>query len=207
MLEFFKYWESNKKVFCLLVFLMLCRRIYCIRWDRSRGKEQCLASIWTVRNARLVSSCTGWNKQKQTKHNSLMLLPYYSMRKILFRPKLEKPQSFTNRCLASCKGIGIPASGKFLRVESGILGLRIRSTAQGIRNPTNNWNPESKFHWKRSGIQYLESGIHGVESSILDCAWIPLHGGRCPLWRGSTVVKFLPFPIPRYTPFLRSLPV
>ena len=75
-----------------------------------------------------------------------MLLPYYSMRKILFRPKLEKPQSFANRCLASCKGIGIAASGKFLRVESGILGLRIRSTAQGIRNPTNNWNPESKFH-------------------------------------------------------------
>ena len=78
-----------------------------------------------------------------------MLLPYYSLRKI----KLEKPQSFANRCLASCKGIGIPASGKFLRVESGILGLRIRSTAQGIRNPaqgirnpTNDWNLESKFH-------------------------------------------------------------
>ena len=106
-----------------------------------------------------------------------MLLPYYSPRKILFRPKLQKPQSFANRCLASCKGIGIPASGKFLRVESGILGHRIRSTAQGIRNPSNNWNPESKFHWKRSGTQYLESGIHGVESRILDCAWIPLHGG------------------------------
>ena len=32
-----------------------------------------------------------------------------------------------------------PESWKFLLVESGILGL-------GIRNPTNNPNPESKFH-------------------------------------------------------------
>ena len=30
--------------------------------------------------------------------------------------------------------------------------------AQGIRNPTNEWNPESKCHWQRlSVIQYLES--------------------------------------------------
>ena len=70
------------------------------------------------------------------KHNSLMLLPYYSLRKILFRPKLEKPQAFAYRCLASCKGIVIPASGKFLHVESGILGLRIWNTAVGIRNPS-----------------------------------------------------------------------
>ena len=27
-------------------------------------------------------------------------------------------------------------------------GLGIRNTAQGIRNPTNDWNPESKFHLK-----------------------------------------------------------
>ena len=32
-----------------------------------------------------------------------------------------------------------PDSSKFLLVESGILGF-------GIRNPTNDWNPESKFH-------------------------------------------------------------
>ena len=46
-----------------------------------------------------------------------------------------------------------PESWKFLLVESGILGLGIRNTGVGIRNPTNNSNPESKFHWKRSGIQ------------------------------------------------------
>ena len=31
-------------------------------------------------------------------------------------------------------------------VESGIPGFGIRNTAQGIRNATNDWNPESKFH-------------------------------------------------------------
>ena len=55
--------------------------------------------------------------------------------------------------------IRIPESKKFLLVESGILGFRIRNTAQGIRNPTNNWNPESKFHWQR-----LESSTWNPES-------------------------------------------
>ena len=32
-----------------------------------------------------------------------------------------------------------------LLVELKILGFGIRTTAQGIRNPTNDWNPESKF--------------------------------------------------------------
>ena len=51
---------------------------------------------------------------------------------------------------------------KTLLVESEILGFGIPNTAQGIRNPTIDWNPESKLHWKKSGIQ-------GV---------IPLHAGR-----------------------------
>ena len=52
---------------------------------------------------------------------------------------------------------------KFLLMDSGILGF-------GIRNPTNDWNPESKFYQERidhsllvlltkTWIQYLESGI------------------------------------------------
>ena len=59
-----------------------------------------------------------------------------------------------------CKEIWIPESGNFLLVEFGILGLGIRNTAQGIRNPTNDCNPESKFHWQR-----LESSIWNPESS------------------------------------------
>ena len=49
-----------------------------------------------------------------------------------------------------------PESGKFLLVESGIreilpvesgvLGFGIRNIALRIGNPTNDWNPESKFH-------------------------------------------------------------
>ena len=37
-------------------------------------------------------------------------------------------------------------SRNFLPVKSGILGFGIGNTPQGIRNPTNDWNPESKFH-------------------------------------------------------------
>ena len=52
-----------------------------------------------------------------------------------------------------------PTPRKFLRMESRIceillvewriLVFGIRNTAQGIRNPTYDWNPESKFHWQR----------------------------------------------------------
>ena len=59
--------------------------------------------------------------------------------------------------IAPCKGNRIPESGKFLLVESGILGF-------GIRNPTNDWNPESKFYWQR-----LESSTWNPESMT----WYP----------------------------------
>ena len=52
--------------------------------------------------------------------------------------------------------------GNFLLVESEILGFGIRNTAQGIRNPTNDWNPESKFHWQK-----LESSTWNPESWII----------------------------------------
>ena len=47
--------------------------------------------------------------------------------------------------------------------------------AYGIRNPTNDWNPESRIQvlQKNSGIQCLESGIHGEESRIQDCPGFP----------------------------------
>ena len=61
-----------------------------------------------------------------------------------------------HRRVAPCKRIEIPKSGKFLfvasgmrenlLVECGILGFGTRNTRKGIWNPTNDWNPESKFH-------------------------------------------------------------
>ena len=44
-----------------------------------------------------------------------------------------------------CKGIRIPESRNFLLVESAILGFGIRNPALGIRNPSKDWNPESKL--------------------------------------------------------------
>ena len=48
--------------------------------------------------------------------------------------------------VTSYKEIRVPEFGKFLIVESGILGFEIQNTAQGIQNPTNDWNPESTFY-------------------------------------------------------------
>ena len=51
-------------------------------------------------------------------------------------------------------------------MEAGILGFGIRNS-QGFRNPTNDWNPESKFHWQR-----LESSSWNPASkNVLDFQW------------------------------------
>lgn len=60
---------------------------------------------------------------------------------------------------APCKKIRIPEPGKFLLGES-----RVWDTAQGIRKPVRDWNPESKFpndkeyviHSEESKTQYSE---------------------------------------------------
>ena len=43
-------------------------------------------------------------------------------------------------------GGGRGESENLLLVESGILGFGIQNTAQGSRNPSKDWNPESKFY-------------------------------------------------------------
>ena len=47
---------------------------------------------------------------------------------------------------------GIRIQGKCLLVECEIPGFRMRHTAGGSRNSTNDWNPESeyKFHWQKN---------------------------------------------------------
>ena len=57
---------------------------------------------------------------------------------------------------------------------SGIRGSRIRNTAQGIRNPTNDRNRESKFHLQRTRIRCLKirNPLRGVQNPRLP--WIPL---------------------------------
>ena len=63
--------------------------------------------------------------------------------------------------------------------DSGILGI-------GFRNPTNDWNPESKFHWQRirNTVSALESMAWNPESKIvLGC--VPLGWSRS----GSLVIR------------------
>ena len=52
----------------------------------------------------------------------------------LFRGKLV-----CEHYVAPCKVIRIPKSWKFLRVESGILGIGIQNPAFGTQNPTKKW--------------------------------------------------------------------
>ena len=73
--------------------------------------------------------------------------------------------------------------GSLLPVESGILGfgfwnstLGIRNSAPGIRNPAAIGIRKPSSTDKESGIQYLESRIHSVESRIEDFLGLPYMG-------------------------------
>ena len=75
--------------------------------------------------------------------------------------------------LTECKQrIWFLESGKFLFVESAILGFWIQNTAQESGIALNRtWNPESKFHWQRleSSTWNPESGAWNPESkNVLD---------------------------------------
>ena len=80
----------------------------------------------------------------------LTLRSYTNERGHLFVNGIEKinsPSSTLNYGSVMHISHKVGECDKFLLVESGILGLGgIRNTVQGIRNPTNDWNPESKFH-------------------------------------------------------------
>ena len=82
------------------------------------------------------------------------------------------------QCHAPWKRIWIPKTGKLLLVESGIgiLGLRIRKTTQEIRIPKR-LESGIQVPLTKTGIQYVESGISGLESTIQDCLGFP-HMGR-----------------------------
>ena len=56
------------------------------------------------------------------------------------------------------KLIRIPESGKFLLVETGILGFRILESGIQLKNPESRKRLESEVHWH--GLQHFESGIH-----------------------------------------------
>ena len=68
-----------------------------------------------------------------------------------------------------------PEFRKVLLVESGILGFGIQKTAQGIRNLSNHWNPESTDYTNME-LQNQEFRIHGVDSRIQDCLGFPYLG-------------------------------
>ena len=66
----------------------------------------------------------------------------------------------------ACKEIRIPESGKFLLLESGILGSGIQNTAQGIRISLTIGIQDQSSTDKESRIQYLESWIQDCLDSL-----------------------------------------
>ena len=85
---------------------------------------------------------TDWHISQGEKSRKLKYNQFW----LLFSLDLE---FVTNLRVAPCNGVLIPDSWKSWLVESGIMCFGIRNTAQEIRNPTNDWNPEFKFHWHR----------------------------------------------------------
>ena len=83
------------------------------------------------------------------------------------------------RILAPCMEIRIPDSGKYLLEESGSQ----ENFASGIGKP-GRWNPEFQKRLEsriqvpltNTRIQFLESGIQGVESRIQGCLGFPNMG-------------------------------
>ena len=97
-----------------------------------------------------------WQQREQEKSAHRLTLAFITSRNItkesfplnssifkreLYRPNVrESPfQNLGNFNLWN------PECGKIFLMESGILGFGTCNTAQGIWNPTNDWNPESKF--------------------------------------------------------------
>ena len=78
--------------------------------------------------------------------------------------ELLEATSTTRLTLHMGNGCVYTGNWKIGLMECEILGFGIWNTAQGIRNPTNDWYPESKFHWL-----ILESSTWNPESM----AWNP----------------------------------
>ena len=63
--------------------------------------------------------------------------------------------------------------------------LWLENTAQGIRNPSNDWNPESKFYWQR--IRNPAPAIRNPRCGRMS-VWIPLH---IRAWGGTFIRNLL----------------
>ena len=125
---------------------------------------------------RTTDTCFLPNQQILTKSNlpkaNTSLSTVCSHKPFCFEGKKKK----RNIQFAPCKGIRILESWKVLLVESEIrekFACGIWNTAQRIRNPTSDWNPESRFHWQR-----VESSTCNPESVTWNCHRFP-YMGRC----------------------------
>ena len=111
------------------------------------------------------SWCQSCNTSPHIKESGKFLLPE-SWTQEIFTCGILNPG---NSCFKN------PESRKVLLVESGTLDFEIQKTAQGIQNPSNNWNPGSTFHWQRirNPVPGISNPCWGIRNPRL--SWIPLH--------------------------------
>ena len=148
------------------------------------------ASMWphlqSQRKAPWGRGCV-WHPRKSQEQNALIPAQYWYKLGIRVDTRSHRLNSATSfpglfpfpgnevgpsdyQWITPFKEIWIPESGKSLPVESGILSYGIWNTAQRIRNPTNDWSPESKSSGKEFENHLLES----LQNSRL--SWISIHG-------------------------------
>ena len=74
-------------------------------------------------------------------------------------------------------------------LESWVLEFGFRNTVQGLWNPINDWNPESKFYRQR--IRNPVPGVRNPRREIQNprLSWIPLLGARRTETRGRDDIR------------------
>ena len=83
-------------------------------------------------------------------------------RSLRLQTKVSKFYLVNNKSCSSA--LKVRESGKIWVMEYRILGFGIQNTAQGIRNPTNDWNSKSKFQWQgiRNPVFEIRNPVHGT---------------------------------------------
>ena len=129
-------WESDDPVGVLLLLVTVAAST----WLQSRSN---LVSFINSTSAILANQFLDTSLFSLSFLKWPIILTHKSTLVILFIKFFSFHEDLGSKSLPHVRESGIR---KTLLVESGILGFGIRNTALGIRNSTNDWNPESKFH-------------------------------------------------------------
>ena len=135
-----------------------------IRFYQVTGKKT--ITLGRICSLRWLPSLSRDELEEGSRKGSLKYTSPLIRDELYFRLPFLKPSSSSSRERLGNKVIRIPECGEFLLLELDILGFGIRNSAQGIRNPFNDWTPESRstqsFTWCSPGN--FSQGDHRVHT-------------------------------------------